>query len=125
STGSEAVEAAMKLARAATGKDEIVSFWGGFHGKTQAALSLHGGPRKHGSAPLLPGCYQVPYAYCYRCPFQLEHPGCGLYCVDFASQCIANDTTGDIAAIIAEPVQGTNGNIIPPAGYLYELRKLA
>jgi 4-aminobutyrate aminotransferase-like enzyme len=125
STGSEAVEAAVKLARAATGRQEILSLWGGFHGKTQGALGLHGGPRKHRSGPFPPGSYHAPYAYCYRCPFQLEYPACESYCVDFADQCIANNGTGDLAAIIVEPVQGTNGNIIPPAGYLRDLRRLA
>ncbi|WP_172381246.1 aspartate aminotransferase family protein [Streptomyces sp. MNP-20] len=125
STGSEAVEAAVKLARAATGKHEVVSFWGGFHGKTQGALSLHGGPRKHRSGPFPPGSHQVPYAYCYRCPLQLEHSTCGQACVDLAEQSIENGSVGDIAAIIVEPVQGTNGNIIPPAGYLRAVRRLA
>ncbi len=125
STGSEAVEAAIKLARAATGRQEILSFWGGFHGKTQAALSLHGGPRKHGSGPFPPGVHQVPYAYCYRCPFHMEHPSCDYHCVAFAEQSMENSTYGDLAAIIVEPVQGTNGNIIPPADYLRELRSLA
>jgi 4-aminobutyrate aminotransferase-like enzyme len=125
STGSEAVEAAIKLVRAATGRHEILSFWGGFHGKTQAALSLHGGDRKHGWGPLVPGSHQTPYAYCYRCPLQLRHPGCEFACVDFADRYIEHSTTGDVAAIIVEPVQGTNGNVIPPAGYLRELRALA
>ncbi|MFI8199449.1 aspartate aminotransferase family protein [Streptomyces sp. NPDC085942] len=125
STGSEAVEAAVKLARAATGKHEIVSFWGGFHGKTQGALSLHGGPRKHRSGPFPPGSHQVPYADCYHCPLQLEHPECGQRCVDLAEQSIENGSVGDLAAVIVEPVQGTNGNIIPPEGYLRRLRQLA
>ena len=125
STGSEAVEAAVKLARSATGRQEILSMWGGFHGKTQGALGLHAGPRKHHSGPFPPGAYHAPYAYCYRCPFALEHPACDLFCVDFADDCIANNGTGDLAAIIVEPVQGTNGNIVPPAGYLRALRHLA
>jgi 4-aminobutyrate aminotransferase-like enzyme len=125
STGSEAVEAALKLARAATGRHEVLSFWGGFHGKTQGALSLHGGDRKHGWAPMLPGSHQAPYAYCYRCPFQLQHPACEFHCVDFVDQCIESNTTGDIAAVVVEPIQGTSGNIVPPRGYLRELRRLA
>ncbi|MFE2673407.1 aspartate aminotransferase family protein [Streptomyces hygroscopicus] len=125
STGSEAVEAAVKLARAATGKQEIVSFWGGFHGKTQGALGLHGGPRKRHCGPFPPGSHQVPYAYCYRCPLQLAPTTCGQRCVDLAEQSIENGSLGDIAALIVEPVQGTNGNIIPPAGYLRALRHLA
>ena len=125
STGSEANEAAIKLVKAATGKHEIVSFWGGFHGKTQATLSLHGGDRKHGWGPMFPGFSQTPYAYCYRCPFDLKYPGCEFHCVDFAEQFTENNTTGDIAAIIVEPIQGTNGNIIPPNGYIRKLRELA
>ncbi|WP_197322287.1 aspartate aminotransferase family protein [Saccharomonospora sp. NB11] len=125
STGSEAVEAAVKFARAATGRHEVVSFWGGFHGKTQGALVLHGGPRRHRSGPFPPGVHHVPYAYCYRCPFQLEHPSCDHHCVDFAEQSISHGSTGDVAAIIVEPIQGTNGNIIPPRGYLARLRELA
>ncbi|HEX6969465.1 MAG TPA: aspartate aminotransferase family protein [Micromonosporaceae bacterium] len=125
STGSEAVEAAVKLARSATGRQEILSFWGGFHGKTQGALSLHSGPRKHRSGPFPPGSYHTPYAYCYRCPFGREHPACETLCLDFAEQAITHHGTGELAAIIVEPVQGTNGNIIPPPGFLRGLRRLA
>jgi 4-aminobutyrate aminotransferase len=124
-TGSEAVEAAVKFARSATGRQEVLSFWGGFHGKTQGALTLHAGPRKHHSGPFPPGSYHAPYAYCYRCPFGLEHPACESLCVSFAEECIINNGTGDLAAVIVEPVQGTNGNIIPPVGYLRALRDLA
>ncbi|MGW4151989.1 aspartate aminotransferase family protein [Micromonospora chersina] len=125
STGSEAAEAAVKLARAATGRNEILSFWGGFHGKTQGALSLHGGPRKHSSGPLVPGSVYAPYAYCYRCPLRLEPLTCDHACTEFVDHAVANNSSGDLAAIIVEPVQGTNGNIIPPAGYLRKLRQLA
>ncbi|MEY7971414.1 aspartate aminotransferase family protein [Saccharomonospora xinjiangensis] len=125
STGSEAVEAAVKLARAATGKQDVVSFWGGFHGKTQGALSLHGGPRRQGAGPFPPGAHHVPYAYCYRCPLALAHPGCDYRCVSVAEQSIRNGVSDGVAAIIVEAVQGTNGNIVPPRGYLHELRALA
>lgn len=125
STGSEAVEAAVKFARSATGRQEVLSFWGGFHGKTQGALGLHSGPRKHRSGPFPPGTLHTPYAYCYRCPLRREPDSCGLACLDFAAEAIAHHGTGDLAAIIVEPVQGTSGNIIPAPGFLRGLRRLA
>ena len=125
STGSEAVEVAVKLARPATGRQEVLSFWGGFHGKTQGAISLHGGPRKRATGPMVPGAVHAPYAYCYRCPLHLAAPDCGYACVGLANEILANASSGELAAIIVEPVQGTNGNIVPPAGYLRELRRLA
>ncbi|NRN27052.1 aspartate aminotransferase family protein [Photorhabdus heterorhabditis] len=125
STGSEAVEAAIRFARAASGREEVISFWGGFHGKTQGAISLHAGPRKKDVGPLPTGTHHVPYAYCFRCPLKLGFPGCQYACVEIARNTIKESTTGNIAAIIIEPVQGTNGNIVPPPGYLKEIRKLA
>lgn len=125
STGSEAVEAAIRLARAATKREEVVSFWGGFHGKTQGAMSLHAGPRKQGVGPLPTGAHHVPYAYCYRCPLKLNFPSCQYACVELAKNSIKQSAAGDIAAIIIEPVQGTNGNIVPPPGYLKKIRNLA
>jgi 4-aminobutyrate aminotransferase/4-aminobutyrate aminotransferase/(S)-3-amino-2-methylpropionate transaminase len=125
SGGAEAVESAMRLAKCHTHKNEFVSFWGGFHGKTQGALSLHGGPRKHNSGPLVPGSVYAPYAYCYRCPLRLEPVTCEHACTEFVDHAIANHSASDPAAIIVEPVQGTNGNIIPPPGYLRKLRQLA
>ncbi len=125
STGSEAVEAAIRFARAASGREEVISFWGGFHGKTQGAISLHTGPRKRDVGPLPPGTHHIPYAYCYRCPLNLSFPDCQYACVKLAKNMIKEHTTSNIAAIIIEPVQGTNGNIVPPPGYLKEIRKLA
>lgn len=125
STGSEAVEAAVKFARSATGRQEVLSFWGGFHGKTQGALSLHSGPRKHHSGPFPPGSYHAPFPDPYRCPFGDDCSDCVARCLDLAEQSIIHNGTGDLAAIIVEPIQGTNGNIIPPPGFLRGLRRLA
>ena len=125
SSGAEAVEAAVRLAKAATGRTEIVGFWGGFHGKTGGVLPLLSGSFKHGLGPLMPGTYSSPYASCARCAFGKTFPSCQWHCVDFLQQKIALETTNDIAAIIVEPVQGTAGNIVPPPGYLKELRALA
>jgi len=125
SGGAEAVEAALRLARSATKKHEAVSFWGGFHGKTAGVMGLIGDESKHGYGPLAGGQYLVPYADCYRCPFKLTYPSCGLYCVDFARQQIRNSSAGAIAAIVVEPMQGTAGNVIPPDDWLPAVKSVA
>jgi len=125
SGGAEAVEAALRLARSATKKHEVVGFWGGFHGKTGGVLGLIGDESKKGYGPLPGGRYQVPYADCYRCPFKLSHPSCGLLCVDFARDQIKNSSAGDIAAVLVEPMQGTAGNVIPPDDWLPAIQSVA
>ena len=125
SGGAEAVEAALRLARSATKKHEVVGFWGGFHGKTGGVIGLIGDESKQGYGPLPGGRYQVPYADCYRCPFKLEYPSCGLSCVDFAREQIKNSSAGDIAAIIVEPIQGTAGNVIPPDDWMPAIKSVA
>ena len=72
SSGAEAVESALRLAKCHTGKYEFVSFWGGFHGKTMGSLSLMGQDFRKGMGPMVPGATVVPYAYCYRCPLRLK-----------------------------------------------------
>jgi 4-aminobutyrate aminotransferase-like enzyme len=67
---------------------------------------------------LATGTHLVPYADCYRCPFQLTHPDCGMFCLDFIRQSLKTTTAGLIAAIIVEPMQGTAGNVIPPPEFL-------
>ena len=108
------MESALRLARAHTGHSEVLSFWGGFHGKTGGVLPMVGDPFKRGWGPLAPGTHLVPYADCYRCPLKTRHPGCGLGCVDVARQQIEASTVGSLAAILVEPIQGTAGNVIPP-----------
>ena len=125
SSGAEAVESAVRLARAATGKKEVVGFWGGFHGKTAGVLPLLGSDFKHGLGPFAPGAYSSPYAHCSRCELGLEFKTCRWRCVDFLAKKIERETANDVAAIIVEPVQGTAGNIVPPPGYLRMLRELA
>jgi len=125
SSGAEAVESALRLARAHTKKFEVVSFWGGFHGKTQGVLGLMGSDFKHGLGPQAPGLHLVPYADCYRCPFQLEYPKCGLACVDFMRKALKVQTAGSVAAVIAEPIQGTAGNVVPPDDFLPAVKEVA
>ena len=125
SGGSEAVEAAMRLAKAYTKKFEFIGFWGGFHGKTGGVLGLIGDNFKHQRGPLAAGTYTVPYANCYRCPFQSNHPDCSFLCVDFIRKFIRHNTAGSVAAILVEPIQGTAGNVIPPPGFLAALQDVA
>jgi len=125
SGGAEAVESALRLARAKTGKHEVLSFWGGFHGKTGGVLNLMGSDFKHGLGPMLPGTFSAPYPDCYRCPFGTTIDRCGLICADFVRDKLRYETTGQLAAIILEPIQGTNGNVVPPAEFLQSMRDLA
>lgn len=125
SSGAEAVEAAVRLAKSHTGKTEIVGFWGGFHGKTGGVLPLLSGSFKHGLGPLMPGTYSSPYAACARCAFDKAFPACEWHCLSFLRRKLELETTNDVAAILVEPIQGTAGNVVPPLGYLPALRALA
>jgi 4-aminobutyrate aminotransferase / (S)-3-amino-2-methylpropionate transaminase / 5-aminovalerate transaminase len=118
SGGAEAVESALRLAKSRTGKSEIVSFWGGFHGKTLGALSLMGSTYKRGLGPMVPGSHLVPYADCYRCPLGSSYPSCGLGCVEVGRKHLQVASAGAIAAFVVEPMQGTAGNVIPPDDFL-------
>jgi 4-aminobutyrate aminotransferase-like enzyme len=118
SSGAEAVESALRLVRCSTGRSEVVGFWGGFHGKTAGAAALMGSPVRHGLGPLPAGATLVPYADCYRCPFELTHPSCGLACAEFARKAMTSQPAGPLAAVVVEPMQGTAGNVIPPADFL-------
>jgi 4-aminobutyrate aminotransferase-like enzyme len=124
SGGSEAVESALRLARVHTGRQDVVSFWGGFHGKTAGAMALMGSEARHGFGPFPPAT-QVPYADCYRCPFGLKYPSCGLACAEFARKALKQQAQGPVAAVIAEPMQGTAGNVIPPPEFLPAVAELA
>lgn len=125
SGGAEAVESAIRLAKAKTGKFEVVSFWGGFHGKTGGVLSLIGDPFKRGWGPLTPGSHLVPYADCARCPLKTSYPGCGLACVDLAREQLRAASLGAVAAVVVEPIQGTAGNVVPPPEWLPAIAGLA
>jgi 4-aminobutyrate aminotransferase-like enzyme len=125
SSGAEAVESALRLAKAYTGKYEFVSFTGGFHGKTMGVLSLMGSHFKDGFGPFVPGSHTVPYADCYRCPLRLTYPSCGLACIDEARRQLKRESGGAIAAFLVEPMQGTAGNIVPPPDWLAGIATLA
>jgi 4-aminobutyrate aminotransferase len=125
-TGSEAMDAAMRLAKRFTGKYEIVSFWGGFHGRTFGPMSLSGIPKiRRSYGPLVPGTILAPYPYCYRCPLAMTHPECDLFCLSFLDQTVAVQSSGSLAAVIVEPYQGTAGFVFPPPGWLKKLEAWA
>jgi 4-aminobutyrate aminotransferase len=125
-TGGEAVDAAMRMAKRATGKYEILAFWGGFHGRSFGPMSLTGLPKiKKNFGPLLPGTILAPYPYCYRCPFDKAHPDCRLFCLDFMDKVVDVESAGSLAGLIVEPYQGTSGFVFPPSGYLKKLEAWA
>jgi 4-aminobutyrate aminotransferase-like enzyme len=103
----------------------MVSCWGGFHGKTMGVLSLMGSSFKDKLGPFVPGSHIVPYADCYRCPIGSTYPGCGIGCAEVARKQIKMQSAGAVAAVIAEPMQGTAGNIIPPDEFLPIVREIA
>lgn len=125
SSGAEAVESALRLAKSHTGKSEFVSFWGGFHGKTMGALSLMAGCGKSGYGPMVPGAHLLPYADCYRCPIGSTYPKCGIGCVELGRKQLKIASAGAIAAVVVEPMQGTAGNVIPPDDFLPAVKSIA
>ncbi len=120
--GTEAVEAAIRAARAYTGQFEFFSFFGDFHGKTLAAVSL--ALMTPVSGPRATGFHLAPSGHCYRCKFKMEYPDCGVYCVDYLEEAIKNESTGQVAGVLLEPAQGWNGSIVYADGFLPKLRDL-
>jgi 4-aminobutyrate aminotransferase len=128
-SGAEAVEAAFKLARYHTRRELNIAFFGAFHGRTMGALSLTASKtiqRRH-YYPVVPGITHIPYAYCYRCPYNLCYPQCGLYCVHWVEDTLFRTTMPpeEVASIFVEPIQGEGGYIVPPAEFHKELYKIA
>ncbi|MFO7736892.1 MAG: acetyl ornithine aminotransferase family protein [Desulfatiglandaceae bacterium] len=128
-SGAEAVEAAFKLARWHTRRELNIAFFGAFHGRTMGALSLTASKtiqKKH-LYPFVPGITHIPYAYCYRCPYNLCYPQCGLECAHWVEDTLFRTTmpAEEVAAIFVEPIQGEGGYIVPPPEFHVELHKIA
>ena len=128
-SGTEAVEAAFKLARYKTRRPLMIAFQGAFHGRTMGALSLTGskaGQRRQFS-PLVPGVTHIPYANCYRCPYGLTYPSCKMHCVNVIKDEYFRTIVPpeDVAAIVVEPIQGENGVVVPPPEFHPMLKAIA
>jgi 4-aminobutyrate aminotransferase len=128
-SGTEAVEAALKLARYHTGRDKFIAFLGAFHGRTMGSLSLTGSKyvQRRGFGPMVPGVHHVPYAYCYRCAYGKQPETCAVECVKYIEDQVIRTIlpADEIAAIVLEPVQGEGGYVVPPRKFFDELKRLA
>lgn len=128
-SGTEAIEAAMKMARYHTGRDKFIAFLGGFHGRTMGALSLTSSKavQRRGFGPLVPGVFHVPYAYCYRCPYGQKPETCATECAKVIEDRLLKTIApaDEVAAIVLEPVQGEGGYIVPPQKFFEELKRIS
>ena len=123
-SGTEANEAAFKIARMYTGKSKIISRYRSYHGSTMGSIAATGDPRRWPMEPAGKGAGVVfaPEVNCYDCPIKHAYPGCNVACADYIEHIISNES--DVAAIIVEPVVGTNGVLVPPPEYFPRLREI-
>jgi diaminobutyrate-2-oxoglutarate transaminase len=127
-TGSDAVEAAIKLAKIKTGRDGIISFSGGYHGMTSAALAVTANTSFRENVPsLIPNVNFTPFSYQYRCPSNGDELACKNYAIERLKFLLENSHSGVTkpAAIIVESIQGEGGNITPVPGFLNEVVEIA
>jgi len=122
--GADANDNAIKIARAATKKYKILARYRSYHGATYGAITLTGDPRRPPVEPALPGVIHVLDPYCYRCPFALTYPECGLQCAEHIAEVIQYETADTVAAVFMEPVVGSSGLIVPPDGYLQRVKEI-
>jgi len=114
----------MKIARLYTGRSKILSRYRSYHGSTMASIAVTGDPRRWPAEPSAKGANVLfgPEVNCYKCPLKHSYPGCGVACADYMEHIIANEN--DVAAVIVEPVVGTNGVLVPPPEYFPRLREI-
>ena len=128
-SGTEAIEAAMKLARYSTGRDKFIAFLGSFHGRTLGSLSLTASKpvQREGFGPLVPGVFHVPYPNCYRCPYNLEPKTCAIECARVIEDRLFKTVlpARETAAIFIEPILGEGGYVVPRQEFFDELRAIA
>ncbi len=124
-SGTEANEAAIRIARLVTGKYKIIARYTSYHGSTAGSLAATGDYRRWPSEPAgkIDGVIFGPECNCYRCPLGLHYPECALACADYIEHMIENES--NVAAILIEPIVGTNGILVPPDDYLPRLFEIA
>lgn len=123
-SGTEANEAAFKIARMYTGRTKIIARYRSYHGSTMASIAATGDPRRW---PVEPGgkgqgFIFAPEVNCYKCPIGHKYPGCNIACANYIEHMISNES--DVAAVVVEPVVGTNGVLVPPPEYFPHLREI-
>lgn len=127
-SGTESIEAAMKLARWNSGRGRFMAFLGAFHGRTLGALSLTASKpaQQERFFPVVPGAVHVPYAYCYRCAYGMEPSSCGAHCARVIEEAYfeTNVPPEEVAALFIEPVQGEGGYIVPPPQFVKEVASI-
>jgi 4-aminobutyrate aminotransferase/(S)-3-amino-2-methylpropionate transaminase len=119
-SGAEAVENAIKVARSYTGRPAVIAFEDGFHGRTLLTMSLTSktSPYKAGFGPFAPEIYRMPYAYCYRCSYNLTYPACQAHCAARLEDVFLRHVAAEqVAAVIFEPVLGEGGFVVPPPAW--------
>ncbi|MBF0501613.1 MAG: acetyl ornithine aminotransferase family protein [Candidatus Riflebacteria bacterium] len=128
-SGTEAIEASIKLARYKTRRPRFIAFQGAFHGRTFGGMSLSCSKvvQKRYFSPLLPQIDHVPYAYCMRCAYNMTYPKCEMHCVrviesQYFRQSIPPE---EVAAFVVETIQGEGGYVVPPPEFHQELKKIA
>jgi taurine--2-oxoglutarate transaminase len=120
--GADSIENAIRMARLYTGRQKIITRYYSYHGATAGALSATGDPRRWAMGPELPGVIHALDPYRYRCSFCKSQPACTLACADHIEQIIQLEGPQTVAAVLVEPIAGANGQIIPPDGYLQQVR---
>lgn len=123
-SGSDANEAAMKIAMSNRESNTFVSLWDAYHGRTLATTALSWTPPQNPFTAWIGPVVRVPQAYCYRCPLGLNYPDCDIACADFARETVLKSAYETPAALIMEPVQGNGGMIDFPPEYYHRMREL-
>jgi 4-aminobutyrate aminotransferase/(S)-3-amino-2-methylpropionate transaminase len=119
-SGAEAIENAVKIARAYTHRPAIICFEDAFHGRTMLTMSLTSKthPYKAGFEPFATDIYRIPYAYCYRCSYSLQYPSCGVFCAHHLEDTFKRMVAAEaVAAVVVEPVLGEGGFVAPPTEF--------
>lgn len=126
-SGAEAVENAIKIARAYTKRPAVIAFEDAFHGRTYMSMSLTSKthPYKAGFQPFASDIHRIPYAYCYRCSYGLKYPSCGTACASHLEDTFKREVAAEsVAAVIAEPVLGDGGFVAPPREFFAMIQEI-